>query len=223
MQGFIDTLFNPEIIAQVIPLLLRGLAMTLLLCVVVIPIGFIGGIVVAVLSSVASRLFRALLVFYVDVFRAFPPLVLLIFIYFGLPFLGIDLPAIVAVVLAFLLNTSSYYGEIVRAGIESIGRGRREAARSTGLNAVQTMVYVVLPQALRAVVPDLIGNTLEVVKLTSIASVVALPELLYAARSAQALTYNPSPIVAAAALYLVLLWPVVRLLSRFEHRMLAVH
>jgi polar amino acid transport system permease protein len=175
-----------------------------------------------VLSTAPSRPLRVLLVIYVDVFRAFPPLVLLIFIYFGLPFLGIDLPAIVAVTIAFLLNTSSYYGEIVRAGIESIGRGQREAARSTGLTAAQTTVYVILPQAIRNVVPDLIGNTLEVVKLTSIASVVALPELLYAARSAQALTYNPSPIVAAAALYLVLLWPFVRLLSRFEHRMLAV-
>lgn len=222
MQAMTDTFFNVEIIAQIVPLLLRGLGMTALLCAVVIPVGFLGGILVAVLSTAPSRLLRALLVIYVDVFRAFPPLVLLIFIYFGLPFLGIDLPAIVAVTVAFLLNTSSYYGEIVRAGIESIGRGQREAARSTGLTAAQTMVYVILPQAIRTVVPDLIGNTLEVVKLTSIASVVALPELLYAARSAQSLTYNPSPIVAAAALYLILLWPFVRLLSRFEHRMLAV-
>jgi polar amino acid transport system permease protein len=222
MQVMIDTFFNVQIIGQIVPLLLQGLGMTALLCAVVIPVGCLGGTVVAVLSTVPSRLLRALLVIYVDVFRAFPPLVLLIFIYFGLPFLGIDLPAIVAVTIAFLLNTSSYYGEIVRAGIESIGRGQREAARSTGLTAAQTMVYVILPQAIRNVVPDLIGNTLEVVKLTSIASVVALPELLYAARSAQALTYNPSPIVAAAALYLVLLWPFVRLLSRFEHRMLAV-
>ncbi len=222
MQAMIDTFFNVEIIAQIVPLLLQGLGMTALLCAVVIPVGFLGGTLVAVLSTVPSRLLRALLMIYVDVFRAFPPLVLLIFIYFGLPFLGIDLPAIVAVTIAFLLNTSSYYGEIVRAGIESIGGGQREAARSTGLTAAQTMVHVILPQAIRNVVPDLIGNTLEVVKLTSIASVVALPELLYAARSAQALTYNPSPIVAAAVLYLVLLWPFVRLLSRFEHRMLAV-
>lgn len=222
MQAMIDTFFNLQIIGQIVPLLLRGLGMTALLCAVVIPVGFLGGTLVAVLSTVPSRLLRALLVIYVDVFRAFPPLVLLIFIYFGLPFLGIDLPAIIAVTIAFLLNTSSYYGEIVRAGIESIGRGQREAARSTGLTAAQAMVYVILPQAIRTVVPDLIGNTLEVVKLTSIASVVALPELLYAARSAQALTYNPSPIVAAAALYLILLWPFVRLLSRFEHHMLAV-
>jgi polar amino acid transport system permease protein len=176
---------------------------------------------VALLSTVRSRALRALLVAYVDFFRAFPPLVLLIFIYFGLPFLGIDLPPLAAVSLAFLLNTSSYYGEIFRAGIESVGAGQSEAARSTGLTAWATLRWVVLPQAVRNVAPDLISNTLEVVKLTSLASVVALPELLYAARQAQSLTFNPSPIVLAAAIYVVLLWPVVRLLSRMETRVLA--
>jgi len=77
---------------------------------------------------------------------------------------------------------------------------------------------VVLPQAVRNVLPDLVSNTVEVVKLTSLASVVALPEMLYAADMARSLTYNASPIVLAAAVYLVLLWPAVRLVSRLEHR-----
>jgi polar amino acid transport system permease protein len=88
---------------------------------------------------------------------------------------------------------------------------------------VHTMAYVVVPQAARNVAPDLISNTLEVVKLTSIASVVALPELLYAARQAQSITYNATPIIAAGIIYLVCLWPLVRLLSRFEHRQIALH
>jgi polar amino acid transport system permease protein len=159
---------------------------------------------------------------YVDLFRAFPPLVLLMFVAFGLPFLGVDLPAFVAVALAFLLNTSSYYGEIFRAGIESVPRGQFEAARSLGLSRLQVMRFVVVPQAVKNVLPDLVGNTLEVVKLTSIASVVALPELLYAARQAQAVTYNATPVIAAGIIYLVCLWPLVRLLSRFEHKQLAV-
>jgi len=202
------------------PFLLKGLGMTALLCLVVVPLGIAGGMAVALLGSLRRPWVRWPLVVYVDFFRAFPPLVLLIFIYFGLPFLGLDLPAFAAVALTFLLNTSSYYGEIFRAGIESIGPGQTEAARSIGLTRLQTLAYVVVPQAVRNVLPDLIGNTLEVVKLTSLASVVALPELLYAARSAQSVTYNPSPIVLAAAVYFVLLWPGVRLLSRLEHRML---
>jgi polar amino acid transport system permease protein len=97
-----------------------------------------------------------------------------------------------------------------------------EAARSTGLSKLQALTFVIVPQATRNVLPDLVGNCIEVVKLTTIASVVALPELLRAARDAQSLVYNPSPIVLAAALYLVLLWPAVRLLSRLEHRGRAV-
>jgi len=126
-----------------------------------------------------------------------------------------------SVLIAFLLNTSSYFGEIFRAGIESIGRGQMEAARSTGLTKLQAMAYVILPQATRNVLPDLVGNTLEVVKLTSLASVVALPEMLYAADMARSITYNPSSLVLAAAMYLALLWPLVRLLSLMEHRSLA--
>lgn len=219
MDALIQNFFNLEIMAQAMPTVLRGLGMTLVLCAVVIPIGLAGGLVVALLSGARSRLVRWVMVGYVDFFRAFPPLVLLIFVHSGLPFAGIDLSPFAAVVVAFLLNTSSYYGEIFRAGIESVGFGQMEAARSTGLTKLQAMTWVVLPQAVRNVVPDLISNTLEVAKLTSLASVVALPELLYSADMARSITYNASPIVLAAALYLVLLWPLVRLLSRAERRL----
>ena len=155
----------------------------------------------------------------IDFFRAVPPLVLLIFVYSGLPFAGIRLSPLAAVAIAFFLNTSSYYGEIYRAGIESVGRGQWDAARSTGLSRVRRRsTHVVLPQAMRNVLPDLVSNTVEVVKLTSIASVVALPELLYSADMARSVTFNASPIVLAAAIYLVMLWPVVRLISRLERR-----
>jgi polar amino acid transport system permease protein len=219
----IQNFFNLEIMWQALPTLLRGLGMTLLLCAVVIPLGFIGGLLVALLGTVKTRWVRWPLMAYVDFFRAFPPLVLLIFIHAGLPFAGLAMPAFVAVALAFFLNTSSYYGEILRAGIDSIGSGQMEAARSTGLNKLQAMRYVIVPQAFRNVLPDLLSNTLEVVKLTSIASVVALPELLYASDMARSITYNASPVVLAAAIYLILLWPLVRLLSRLEHKMLASH
>ena len=131
---------------------------------------------------------------------------------------GLRLSPLTAVAIAFFLNTSSYYGEIYRAGIESVGLGQWDAARSTGLRvagvalfgrygafrdfqliAHHTLAYVVLPQAVRNVLPDLVSNTVEVVKLTSIASVVA-------------------PIVLAAAIYLAMLWTVVRLISRLERR-----
>lgn len=223
MEEFTATFLNLAVIRAASPILLQGLGMTLLLVLVAVPLGFAGGVLLALLSVIRHPLVRWPLIVWVDFFRAFPPLVLLVFIYAGLPFAGIELGAFGSVAIGFLLNTSSYYGEILRAGIESIPPGQAEAARSTGLSALQALVHVVLPQAMRNVLPDLVSNTLEVVKLTSIASVVALPELLYQARQAQSVTYNPSPIVAAALLYFLLLWPVVRLLSRLEHRAIARH
>ncbi|MEQ8815287.1 MAG: amino acid ABC transporter permease [Thalassobaculum sp.] len=218
MELFVDQFLNLEIMRQALPLLLRGLGMTLLLCLAVIPLGLVGGLAVALVCRSRWRAVRWPAFALIDFFRAVPPLVLLIFIYAGLPFAGIRPSPFVAVCIAFLLNTSSYYGEIYRAGIESIGRGQWEAARSTGLNGFQTLAWVIVPQAVRNVLPDLISNTVEVVKLTSIASVVAMPELLYSADMARSLTYNPSPIVLAAGIYLALLWPCVRLLSRMEHK-----
>jgi polar amino acid transport system permease protein len=221
MQDFLEAFLNWEIMREASPILWQGLRATLLLSLVVVPLGLLGGIILAVLSTLPSSWVRWPLRIWVDTFRALPPLVLLIFIFAGLPFLGLEISAWSAVAIGFFLNTGAYYGEILRAGIESVPRGQVEAARSTGLTSAQTMRFIVLPQAVRNVLPDLISNTLEVVKLTSIASVVALPELLFQARQAQSVTYNASPIVAAAIIYFILLWPVVRLLSRLENKQLA--
>ena len=221
MDAIVQQFFNVGIMAQALPLILSGLKQTAIICLIVIPLGLVGGLVFALLSLAPLRIVRWPMVVTIDVFRSIPPLVLLIFVYAGLPFAGVRLSPLSAVALAFFLNTSSYYGEIYRAGIESIGLGQWDAARSTGLRTHQTLSYVVLPQAVRNVLPDLVSNTVEVVKLTSIASVVALPELLYSADMARSVTFNSSPIVLAAAIYLAVLWPVVRLISRLERHIAA--
>ena len=217
----IEVFLNQEIILAAWPILLAGLWSTILLSLMVVPLGMIGGIILAILSTARSRWVRWPLMAWVDFFRAFPPLVLLIFLYAALPFAGLEIGAFGCVAIGFFLNTGAYYGEILRAGIESVPTGQMEAARSTGLSRLQTMTYVILPQAVRNVLPDLVSNTLEVVKLTSIASVVALPELLFQARQAQSVTYNPTPIVVAAIAYFILLWPLVRLVSRLENSAIA--
>jgi polar amino acid transport system permease protein len=221
MEVFLHQFLNFEIMQKVFPLLLKGLWTTLYLCVLVIPLGLAGGLLLALLSLSRRRAVAWTTIALVDLFRAAPPLVLLILLYSGLPFAGIKLTPTAAVCLAFFCNTSSYYGEIYRAGIESVGRGQWEAARSTGLSAPQTLTYVILPQAVRNVLPDLVSNTIEVVKLTSIASVVSFPELLYSADMARSVTLNSSPVVLAAVMYILLLWPLVRLVSRLERQVVA--
>lgn len=218
MEAITEQFFNLGIMAQAWPLVIKGLGMTLLICAMVIPLGVIGGLLAALGSLSDHRAIRYLSIGFVDLFRALPPLVLLIFIYAGLPFAGFDITPLLAVTVGFFLNNSAYFAEIFRAGLLSVPKGQAEAARSTGLNAAQTLFYVTLPQAVRNVLPDLLSNMVEVVKLTSLASVVSLGEMLHAAGLARSLTYNASPLVLAAGLYLVLLWPLIRVISRFERR-----
>jgi polar amino acid transport system permease protein len=223
MQEFVASFANLGSLARIYPLLLQGLQVTTLLSLVTVPLAVALGLVIAVLYSFHLRFLNPLLLVYVDALRAFPVLVLLVLIFYGLPFLGIEFAAFPAAVLAIALNNSGYYGEIFRAGIETVPRGQREAARSTGLTAWQTTFSVVLPQAVRNVLAPLAGNTLELIKTTSIATTVALPELLRSARVAQESTYNPTPLTAAALIYFVLLWPLTRVVARLERKMVASH
>ncbi|MBS0538893.1 MAG: amino acid ABC transporter permease [Proteobacteria bacterium] len=221
MEEIVANFFNAEIATAALPLVASGILNTILLSLMVIPLGLAAGLVLAVLAQSKNPLVRWPLMAWVDFFRAFPPLVLLVLLFAGLPFMGLELGGFACVAVAFMLNNSAYYGEVLRAGIDSVPHGQIEAARSTGLSSTQAMTYVVLPQAVRNVLPDLLSNTLEVVKLTSLGSVVAVPELLFAARQAQSTTFNATPIVMAAVIYYAMLWPLVRLLSRLENRALA--
>ena len=221
MEEIVQSFFNGEIAAAALPIVLDGLLNTILLSLLVVPLGFIGGLILALLAHARTPILHWPLMAWVDFFRAFPPLVLLVLLFAGLPFAGLELSGFTCVAIAFFLNTGAYYGEILRAGFESIPHGQIEAARSTGLSGLQAVTYIVLPQAIRNVLPYLLSNTLEVVKLTSLGSVVAVPELLFQARQAQSLTFNATPIVMAAVIYFLILWPVVRLLSRLENRALA--
>lgn len=219
MEQIVHYFLNLEVLREVAPYVLAGLWTSLKISAWVIPLGLLSGLAVALAGFlVRNRLVRALLVVYIDLFRAFPPLVLLIFLYTGLPYLGVELSPMGCVAVGFMLNNSSYFGEIFRAGLESVPRGQHEAARSTGLTRLQSLIHVEIPQAVRNVFPDLVSNMIEVIKLTTIASVVSVPDMLYAARTAQSMLYNPTPIVLAAAIYLALLWPLVQLLNHLENR-----
>jgi polar amino acid transport system permease protein len=218
---FVENFANWESLVRVWPLLVQGLVLTIELAAVTLPLGLLAGLLVGLGCALGGRAARAALLVWIDLFRAFPVLVLLILIFFGLPFLGVTLPAFAAGVLALVLNNSGYYGEIFRAGLASVPPGQMEAATALGLTRLRAMLLVVLPQALRAIVAPLASNSLELVKTTSIAALVALPELLRSARVAQEQTYNPTPLMAAAAIYFVLLWPFARLVARLERRMLA--
>ena len=223
MEGlhlFLDNFANWDSFVLIWPLLWQGLQLTVLLAVVTLPIAVAVGLLIAVAYSFHHKWLNVALLVWIDLFRSFPVLVLLILIFYGLPFLGLRLPSFAACVLALVLNNSGYYGEIFRAGIESIPHGQREAARALGLHPVKIIFLVILPQAIAKVLAPLASNSLELVKSTSIAAMVALPELLRSARVAQEQTYNPTPLTAAAIIFFVLLWPFARWVARLERDML---
>ncbi|WP_029057268.1 amino acid ABC transporter permease [Stappia stellulata] len=220
MELFLQNFANIDSLVKIWPLLVQGLSLTLLLSLVSLPLGLLAGLTVAVTYSFGNTFSRRLIIVMIDLLRSFPALVLLILIYYSLPFFGISLPGFAAVVLALVINNTGYYGEIFRAGIESVPRSQHEAAAALGFGRGRAMVYLILPQAVRRVVAPLASNSLELVKMTSLASLVALPELLRSARVAQEQTYNPTPLTAAAVIFFVMLWPFSRWVSQMEKKAL---
>jgi polar amino acid transport system permease protein len=223
MRDLLDNFANLDSLGEIYPLLLQGLRLTLILSAVALPTALAGGLAVALLYSFGGRVTRRVLVVLIDFLRAFPVLVLLVMVFYGLPFLGIRLGSFAAVVLAIGLNNTGYFGEIFRAGLASIPQGQAEAAAALGLSRFKVLLLVLLPQAVRKVIAPLAGNALELVKTTSIGALVAMPELLRSARVAQEQTYNPTPLMAAAVIYFVLLWPFARWVAVLERRALLRH
>lgn len=222
MQLLLENFANWDSLLRVYPLLLQGLVYTIWLSAVALPLGILLGLTIAVIYSFRNRWVNIALIVYIDLFRSFPVVVLLILIFYGLPFLGLTLGGFTAAVLAIVLNNSGYYGEIFRAGILSVPSGQTDAARAIGLKPLHVAFYVVLPQAIRNVLAPLASNSLELVKTTPIAALVALPELLRSARVAQEQTYNPTPLMAAAVIFFVILYPFARWVARLERQALRV-
>ncbi len=218
MTDLIEQFFNLDIMSQALPYLISGLMITLVLTAVLAPVGFGIGLALALMSEARSPVLRWVVRTWVNVFRTMPPLVLIIVTFSALPFLGVRLPAILCAIIALLLNNTAYYCEIIRAGLGSVSRGQMEAARSTGLGYTDSLRYVVLPQALRNVLPDLASNTIEVVKATSLASIVGVHDLLYSASTIRSVTFNTSSLTLAAMIYLIILLPAVRLSGRLERK-----
>lgn len=217
-MDIVTTFFNIDVLWQSLPRLLEGLWVTIALGALSIALGLVGGMVLALVRLYAAAPFRFLAVAYIDVFRALPVLVWLVIVYYAFPFIGIRWSPFVSACFALTTVSSAYTAEIYRAGIEAIPRGQFEAAQSIGLSAWNVMRDVVLPQAIRIVIPPLTNNSINVMKDTALASVVALPDLLKQATQSQALAANPTPLIGAAILYLLLLLPLVRLVARFESR-----
>lgn len=218
MQDLIDTFLNGQVMWRALPMLGRGLVNTFYLAVTAIAIGTVVGILICIARLYGPKPLRLLAIGFIDIFRALPLLVVLIVIYYALPFIGIRLDSFTSATLALSIVLSAFTAEVFRGGIKAIPIGQFEAADALGLPFWVTLLKVIIPQALRIATPPQTSNCISIVKDTSLASVVAMPDLLKQATDAQALMANPSPLIAAAGIYLVILWPLVRLVAYLEMR-----
>ncbi|MGQ9586068.1 MAG: amino acid ABC transporter permease [Anaerolineae bacterium] len=219
MEALIYKFFNWEIMAKSAPYLLDGAWTTIKLTLLAEVLSVVVGLICAMIRVSRLPVIKAPIVFYVDLFRATPLLVQIIIIFYALPDIGILLGRYEAAMLALTLHNGAYVTEIIRAGIESIHRGQMEAARSLGLTYLQAMRKVILPQAFRQVLPPLTNSFIDLLKATSLVSVIGFVELLKQGRQLQNWLANSTPLTGAAILYFVMLWPLIRLAGRLEARL----
>lgn len=205
---------------EIFPVLLRATAMTVQVMIGALIVALILGMAVALMRISKFKLLRYPALFYTDVMRGTPALVQIFIIYFGLSDLGIEFDPVSAAIIGLGMNGAAYVGEIYRAGIEAIHKGQVEAALSLGMTPVRAMRYIILPQALRLMLPPLCNYAILLVKDTAIISTIAAPEIMFEARRLVQATFMYSIsgqiYLICAGFYLALTLPLSQVVKRLE-------
>ena len=215
---FVETFFKREIISHYLPSIVQGMLVTVEIALAVVVTGLALGLALAVLRTWRILPINALIVAFVDMFRALPPLVLVLLVFFGLPNVGINLPSFAVLWVVLSLVLAAFAEEIFWAGILSVPKGQWEAARSTGFGFLATLAYIVLPQAIRLTVPPITNRTVAITKNTALGTVIGVPEILSQATTAQSFSGSATPLMMGAVAYVVLFIPVVGLGRWIETR-----
>jgi len=221
-----DSYLNPDLLfsGAILSDLWKGLLNTMEAAFVAEVVALLLGLLVATFELSPRRWLRYPARAYVDVIRGTPLVVLTLLISFGLPRLGVDLPFLAKVVTVLAINASAYIAEIFRAGIQAIPRGQIDAARGLGMPSGAAMVHVIIPQAVRAVIPPQMSEFIALIKDTAIVFLlvgvtVASRDVFTAARAAASSTFSPTPFVMAAIAYMIVTIPLTRLVDVVERRL----
>ncbi len=212
--------FDFSLIWNSLPLLLAGAGVTIEITAIAVGLGFVLGLITSVCRLSSVKILRGIAICYVNIIRGTPMLVQIFLIYFALPMvIGERINPFVAAVAACSINSGAYVSEIFRAGIQSVDKGQMEAGRSLGLSWMQTMRYIILPQAFKHVIPPLGNEFISMTKETSLVSVIGFEELTRRGQLIIAKTYGSFEIwLTVAAIYLVMTLSIARLVSYLERR-----
>jgi polar amino acid transport system permease protein len=202
-------------------LILAGLGVTIAYTIGTILLGLMIGLVAGLLRLSRNPMITAPLVAYIEIFRCTPLLVQIVWFYYALPvILGIDIPAHLAAVLVLSLYTGAFYAEIIRGGVNSIERGQWDAARAIGMRRNQVMRYVILPQAVKRMIPPFMNQSIIQLKNTSLVSTIAVADLLYQGTIITAATYRPLEVYTMVAIiYFLVLFPLTLAAQQVERRL----
>lgn len=210
---------DPSVVIKHLPLFLKGIFLTCEISFLAILIGLLIGIAGALSRGSSWRFLRFLGAAYVEVFRNTPLLIQIFIIYFGLPSLGLKLSPYVSGLTALVLYVGAYNTEVIRSGLEAVPKGQTEAAKSLGLSASQTFLYVILPQTFRIALPALGNNWVALVKNSSLVSVIGMVELTFVTYDLNALTFRSFELFGAATLfYLILIFVLINIQSFVERK-----
>ena len=202
------------------PVFLEGAGITLQLAAWTVILGSFFGILVALMRLSKLRLIRWIFTAYVEFLRGTPLLVQVLIVYFGLPQLGVKMPRMTAGIVALTINSAAYMSEIVRSGIQAVDHGQTEAARSLGMTSVQTMLYVILPQAIKNILPAVGNEFVVIIKESSILYTIGIYELTYQANKLASTNYRyMETLMISALIYFVLTFVTSQLLGVLERRM----
>jgi polar amino acid transport system permease protein len=206
-----------------IDLLLRGAKLTIALWALALACGLVFGLPIGLARGSVQRILNWPATAWIEVFRNTPVLVQLVWFYYAFPVLtGLKMDAFVAAALGLTLNTSAYCAEIWRGGIAGIVRGQWEAGRALGMMPVTMLRRIILPQAIRRMIPAFANRAIELAKVTAIASIISVHELMYEARLLSANTFRPLEVFTVIALvYFVVIYPATLLSYRLERRFAA--
>ena len=202
-------------------LILAGLGVTIAYTIGTIVLGLIVGLITGLLRLSRNPVITAPLVAYVEIFRCTPLLVQIVWFYYALPvIIGVDIPAHVAAVLVLSLYTGAFYAEIIRGGVISVERGQWHAARAIGMRRGQVMRHVILPQAVKRMIPPFMNQSIIQLKNTSLVSTIAVADLLYNGTIITAATYRPLEVYTmVAVIYFIVLFPLTLGAQQVERRL----
>lgn len=199
---------------------LEGTKITLFLSLFTIIFGMIFGMIFALMRISHNVVLKSIASIYIEFIRGTPVLVQLCIVYYGLPILGINFPEIMAGIIALSINSSAYVAEIIRAGIQAVDKGQMEAAKSLGLTYSMAMKNIILPQAIKNILPALGNEFITIIKESSIVSIIGIHELMYNTDTVRGNTFKPfEPLIISATIYFILTFSLSKILSVFERRL----